>query len=228
MKIMGQFRYIFFFTAIEGSSSSVVHTLLTYGADPLLHDYSGNMPIDLAEGDIDMKRYMYNILADLHGRPPAVRGTRQDQARPAERWNVSHRPDFHDPEQDSRYVESMELMKAAKRREGEEEEGGLREFTFEVSNHPLPDTFQFLDRDGEYVLYNDLKEFAKKHGHGRVDIRAKGQLLDLPVCEFMKTSHSAMLDRRHVRCPKDSKENIVLVKVDKFVKKILNVDTVLV
>jgi len=214
--------------AIEGISRDCVYTLLTYGADPLLHDYSGNMPIDLADNDPDMKHYLYNILADLAGNPPKVRGILPENAKPATRWNVSHRPDFYQP------PESLSVSGAA--RSGSTSSSNKvsddnDNLLFEVTSHLTPNYFQFRDREGVFVLYRDLKEYVRKYCH-KTDIRAKGHLLELGKTEFLKQSHCAMLDRRNLtvkteRDEKDSKkeETVLLVKVDKFVKKLLNVES---
>lgn len=213
--------------AIEGISRDCVYTLLTYGADPLLHDYSGNMPIDLAENDPDMKHYLYNILADLAGNPPKVRGVLPENAKPASRWNVSHRPDFHHP------PESLEVSGTSVAASGmssniSDDNDNL---LFEVTSHATPNYFQFRDREGVYVLYRDLKEYVRKYCT-KTDIRAKGDLLELGKTEFLKQSHCAMLDRRNltIKTEKDEKDSskeeaVLLVKVDKFVKKLLNMET---
>jgi len=215
--------------AIEGISRDCVCTLLTYGADPLLHDYSGNMPIDLADNDPDMKHYLYNILADLAGVPPKVRGVLPENAKPASRWNVSHRPDFHHP------PESLEASGTSSSVSG----GPSSKFSddndnllFEVTSHATPNYFQFRDKEGVFVLYRDLKEYVRKYC-AKTDIRAKGELLELGKTEFFKQSHCAMLDRRNltIKTEKDEKdsskeETVLLVKVDKFVKKLLNMETI--
>lgn len=202
-------------SAVEGLSRETVETLLSYGADPLLHNYSGSMPLDLAEGDRSMKQYLYNILADLHGKPPTVRGTPP----PVYRWNVSHHPEFHDPRLDPRMSETVE----------DTNEAELDEFIFEVSSQPLPTEFQFRDRDGDFVLYRELKEFAKKYGHHKGDIKTKCYIIELKKSEFLKTSHCRQLDRRSLEVKfheRTGEDTIILVKVDKFVRKILNAERI--
>ena len=115
--------------ALEGGSLSTVHTLLRYGADPLLYDYSGNMPIDLTEENPEMKRYLTAILADLHGKP-------------GERYAV-------DPK-DLRFLIPKDDQDDG---ESDDDDG----FVFETSAHPLPPFFQFPDREGHFVLISDLK-----------------------------------------------------------------------
>ena len=73
--------------ALENGNLDSVYHLLCHGSDPLLYDYSGNMPIDLAEDNDEMFYYFSNILSDLHGKK-------------AERWNVSHQSDFIMPQTD--------------------------------------------------------------------------------------------------------------------------------
>ena len=86
-----------FFSAIEGTSPATARTLLSYGADPLLHDYSGNMPLDLSANDPTMQLYVTNLLADLHGKTPAPAMRSSTSCSPPVRWNVSHCPEFHQP-----------------------------------------------------------------------------------------------------------------------------------
>ena len=71
--------------AIDGGSRAAVRALLTHGADPLIYDYSGNMPIDLAEaGKPAMSKYLRALLNDLHGKPGL-------------KWNVASDTDFSMP-----------------------------------------------------------------------------------------------------------------------------------
>ena len=41
--------------ALIGGSTQAVCNLLSHGSDPLLYDYTGHMPSDLAEEDDDMR-----------------------------------------------------------------------------------------------------------------------------------------------------------------------------
>ena len=98
-----------------------------------------------------------------------------------------------------------------------------------MTSHPLPATYQFRDRPGDWVLYRDLKDYTKKYCQGKVDIRTKGDLLELKKSEFLKTSHCSLLDRRAVEVRFHSREEediVILVKVDKFVRKIFNSEVV--
>lgn len=118
--------------ALESGNPEAVYRLLRYGSDPLLYDYSGNMPIDLTEGDDEMRLYLSSILADLHGKE-------------GKRWNVSHDQDFVLPPDLSN-------------KEEEESDDDDDDFIFEVSSQPLPPHFKFPDREGHYVLVSDLKQ----------------------------------------------------------------------
>lgn len=205
--------------AVEGGSRETVQTLLCYGADPMLHNYSGCMPLDLAKGEKNMKAYLYNILADLHGKPPNVRG---HPAPVVERWNVSHSPEFHDPRLDPKLSESCQTTENTT-------VCGLDDFIFEVSSQPLPTEFQFFDRQGDFVLYRELKEFAKKFGHHKGDIKNKCYIIEMKKSDFLKTSHCKQMDRRHVEVKyheREEEDTLILVKVDKFVRKILNAERI--
>jgi len=215
--------------AIDGGSAPTCRTLLSYGADPLLHDYSGNMPLDLAANhpDPEIKNYLGNLLSDLHGRPQTVRNpvSGTSTINPG-RWNVSHALDFHDP----KHPESGIKNTFEKDIPGEKDKcQNIDNFIFEMSSLPLPPTYQLLERPGEWVLYKDLKEFSKKKAGGKYDIRTKGDLIELKKSEFIKTSHCSLLDRRYtqVRYHERPEEDIViLVKIDKFVRKIFNSELV--
>lgn len=207
--------------AIEGGSTSTVHRLLSYGADPLLHDYSGKMPLDLSANDLRMRRYLTNLLADLHGKVPvAVRGSRPVAPITAQRWNVSHDLDFHQP---PACLPSLEQELAESRPTAGET------FSFEMSAAPLPPTYQLRDRAGQWVLYRDMKDYTKKYCSSRVDVRTKGKLIELKKSEFLRNSHCSLLDRRstEVRFHEREEEDIViLVKVDNYVRNIFNTEIV--
>ncbi|QQP56207.1 Putative LOC100877383, partial [Caligus rogercresseyi] len=121
----------------RGRRPLAVHALLNHGADPLLYDYSGNMPIDLTEEDLDMRKYLGGILSDLHGKT-------------APRWNVvsrGSRNSFSTPPQ--------ELTQ-----ECDEDESLSLEF--ECSSSPLPPYYQFKDREGQFVKASDLPAYLLK------------------------------------------------------------------
>lgn len=209
--------------AIEGASPSTARTLLSYGADPLLHDYSGNMPLDLSTNDPSMQLYITNLLADLHGKTPALSMRSSVTCPPPVRWNVSHYPEFHQPDPKMPSLE-QEQEAAVKSRSNVEDM-----FSFEVTSHPLPPTYKFRDRPCDWVLYRDLKDYTKKYCQGKVDIRTKGDLLELKKSEFLKHSHCSLLDRRAVEVrfhAREQEDIVILVKVDKFVRKIFNSEVI--
>merc|ERR1712013_350741 len=162
---------------------------------------------------------MTNLLADLHGKIPAPSMRSSSTCPPPVRWNVSHCPEFHQPDPSLPTLEE-EKAAAAKSRKNDDM------FSFEVTSHPLPTTYKFRDRSGEWVLYRDLKDYTKKYCSKKEDIRSKGDLLELKKSEFLKHSHCNLLDRRGVEVrfhARDNREDIViLVRVDKFVRKIFN------
>ena len=127
--------------ALESGNLTAVYHLLTYGSDPLLYDYSGNMPIDLTEGDEDMRRYLSSILNDLHGKP-------------AERWNVSHNKQFITPNFDD--------SSSSDNDDGDE-------FEFDVSSNPLPPYYQLKGREGHWVLKGDLSPTKKQPSESQLN-----------------------------------------------------------
>lgn len=210
--------------AIEGASPATARTLLAYGADPLLHDYSGNMPLDLSANDPAMQLYMTNLLADLHGKAPGPSmRSNATTCSPPVRWSVSHCKEFHEPDP---MLPSLEQEKKMK----EEEKLDLENmFSFEITSHMIPPTYQFRDRPGEWVLYRDLKDYTKKYCQGKVDIRTKGDLIELKKSEFLKNSHCSLLDRRTIEVrfhAREQEDIVILVKVDKFVRKIFNSEVI--
>lgn len=209
--------------AIEGASPSTARTLLSYGADPLLHDYSGNMPLDLSANDATMQLYITNLLADLHGKIPAPAMRSTAIFSPPVRWAVSHCPEFHQPDPKMLSLEQEKEVLAKSRNNIE------NMFSFEVTSHPQPATYKFRDRSGDWVLYRDLKDYTKKYCSGKVDIRTKGDLLELKKSEFLKNSHCSLLDRRAVEVrfhAREQEDIVILVKVDKFVRKIFNSEVI--
>ena len=226
-------NYSFTIAAIEGGSRETVRTLLCYGADPLLHDYSGKMPIDLADGDAAMRRYLVNLLADLHGRPPNTRGS---GPAPVHRWSVAHSPQFHDPSLDLRHSSALAAEEAADKDDspsaitgndhlGDEEDC----FVFEAASQPLPTVFQFADRVGEFVVYRELKDLAKKTGHHKADIRTRCDFIEVKKSDFLRTAHCRDLDRRSLAVryhEREEEDTLILVRVDKFVRKIFHAEYV--
>ena len=213
---------IFFcFSAIEGGNPGTAQVLLSYGADPLLHDYSGNMPLDLAT-DRTMQLYFTNILADLHGKVPTrAKSESTFSTSVLKRWNVSHAPEFHLPPQ-----HLFVKPEPTKQRQRKEEEKIIFE-AFESPEAMVPPVFQLKEKEGEWLLYKDLKDFSRKHCNNKPDIRSKGTLLEMKKTEFLRLSHCKQLVRSKVDVKfqlKDDDEGITLVKLDKFVRKILNME----
>ena len=208
-----------FFSAIEGGDPATARVLLSYGADPLLHDYSGNMPLDLAT-DRNMQLYFTNLLTDLHGKVPTrAKNESTFSTTKLTRWNISHCPEFFTPPPN---LPSLTHDAKVKRKKCDL-------ISFECSTHLLPPFYQLKDKEGDWVLYRDLKDYTKKYCHGKEDIRKKGNLLEMKQSDFLRNSHCKELDRSkvEVRFHDREQENIVvLVKVDKYTRKILNTDTI--
>ena len=203
------------FSAIEGGESNTARVLLCYGADPLLHDYSGNMPVDLAT-DRNMQQYFTNMLADLHGKvPPRAKSDTKFSTTQLSRWNVTHCPSFHTPP--SGLLTLNQERKAYHRKK--------EAFMFEATSQMMPTFFKFKDREGEWILYRDIRDYSKRSGTCHEDIRKKGKLIEMKKSDFLKHSHCQELDKRkvEVRFHERSTEDIViLVKVDKLIRKVLD------
>jgi hypothetical protein len=232
---------MFLSLAIEGGSRETVRTLLCYGADPLLHDYSGKMPIDLAEADAAMRLYLVNLLADLHGRPPTnSRGAALPPA-PVQRWSVAHAPEFHDPARDPRLAAALAAEEAAigegnaavatGKRSGDASDADEEVdcFIFEAASQPLPTVFQFADRGGEFVVYRELKDLAKRAGHHKADIRTRCDFIEVKKSDFLRTAHCRELDRRSLAVryhEREEEDTLILVRVDKYVRRIFRAEYV--
>ena len=218
-------KYHVVLAAIECPSPESVRALLSFGGDILLHNYNGQTPVDLAEatareGEPAMRDYLCNLIADLQGRVP---GLRSKVAVPVRRWNVSHAPDFHDPN----HPESGLVMEADILPKSEH----LQDLVFEMSNHILPPFYQLADRLGHWAILKDVKEHAKKTSQTRLasDLKNKGELLEIKKSELLRTGHSSLLDRAALEVRgqgKDAEEVVTMVKVDTVVKKILQVEEV--
>ena len=115
--------------ALESGNLESVFHLLSHGSDPLLYDYSGNMPIDLAEENDEMLFYFSNLLNDLHGRKGA-------------RWNVSQKSDFIMPKND---IDTNDRSRSP-------------DFEMELTNRLPPPFYIFSDREGRFVLSADFKK----------------------------------------------------------------------
>ena len=150
---------------MEGGHIEAVVRLLRHGSDPLLYDYSGNMPIDLArESEVpELSEFFSAILGDLHGKT-------------ALRWNVGHDRSFVIPQE-----EALDLPD----NDSSDEDNPI----FEVSSQPLPPEFILSQRPKErFILYTDLKKFTA------MDInKKKYEVLELARDEFIKTAYSCLM-----------------------------------
>ena len=180
---------------MEGGHVEAVVRLLRHGSDPLLYDYSGNMPIDLArESEVpELLQFFSAILNDLHGKK-------------AERWNVYHDREFALPRK-----ESLDLPDNPSDEDFEP--------IFEVSSQPLPPEFILSHRPTErFVLHSDLKKFTS------LDINklsSKHDVIQLPREEFLKTAYSCLVGTSVDIVKTDP---VTLVKVDPGVRKMLGID----
>lgn len=205
------------------------------------------MPIDLADNDAAMRAYLVNLLADLHGRPPTS-STRSSSGGgpmpPVVRWSVSHVTQFHDPTLDTRHAAGLAAEEAInfggdgdgtssftsiRLTASDETDDGSNCFVFEASSHPLPSTFQFSDRAGEFVVYRELKELAKKTGHHKADIRTRCDFIEVKKSDFLRTAHCRELDRRSLAVryhEREEEDTLILVRVDKYVRRIFRAEYV--
>ncbi len=178
--------------ALESGTLASVYHLLCHGADPLLYDYSGNMPIDLAEENEEMFFYFSNILTDLHGRK-------------GKRWNVSHKSDFIMPkDEDEEPIVSPSTS----------------DFEFEVTNRMQPPVYQFSDREGRFLLALDLKTatsidiLSPKH-------LSKHEVVEMPREDFIRLGHCCDLGVKP-NPEIFKRDKIVLVKMDSNIKKLMD------
>ena len=149
--------------ALENGNLESVYHLLCHGSDPLLYDYSGNMPIDLAEENEEMLFYFSNVLNDLHGRKGA-------------RWNVSHKSDFVMPKSDE--IEDSARSKSP------------GDFEFEVSNRMPPPFYQFSDREGRFILAADLKASTSVDVSKQP---SKHEVVEINREDFLRLGHCCVL-----------------------------------
>ena len=172
-----------------------------------------------------MQLYITNLLADLHGKTPSPSLKSSAQCSPPVRWNVSHCPEFHEPPSN---LPTLEMEKKAIKKDDNCKLEDM--FSFEITSHITPPTYRFRDRRGEWILYKDLKDYTKKYCQGKVDIRTKGDLLELKKSEFIKNSQCTLLDRRKTEVrfhAREQEDIVILVKLDEFVrKKIFNSEVI--
>ncbi|CAB4069879.1 unnamed protein product [Lepeophtheirus salmonis] len=197
--------------ALEGGDPMAVYHLLNYGSDPLLYDYSGNMPLDLTEGDEDMRKYLSGVLADLHGKK-------------SDRWNVSSVHEYVQPnfECDDDSSDSDEGRK-----------GGV-EMEFEFSSSQLPPYYQFKDHEGHFIKTSDLKSSSttsSKGGHSSSNLEG-GTLkscfsIEMSWEEFIKNSHCCLLgaDSRLSTSSPPQTGVVKLYRVDETIKKFLGISS---
>ena len=187
--------------ALEGGSRRSVHQLLSFGSDPMLYDYSGNMPIDLAEGNDDMHEYFGSVLADLHGKE-------------SKRWNVSDNLEFSMPdvklcEQDE--VDSLPIS---------------LEDTFDLSYQPLPAYYRIGDKPGQYALSVDLRRFTSidfTRGTGSCN---RFEVISMSKEDFIKKARCCLLGHTpNISASLNPHDGLIyLVKVDHYLQKIMGVE----
>lgn len=181
--------------ALEGCHIKTVVQLLRHGSDPLLYDYSGNMPIDLARESEDesLLEYFSAILGDLHGKK-------------APRWNVSHDRGFILPQS-----KELDLPMT----ESDDDDDAL----FEVSSQPLPPQFIVPQHPKDkYILATDLKRLYNVDAS---KASAKFTTFQMPREEFVKSAFCCLLG---ASVDPGSAEQVLLVKVDAHLRKVLGVD----
>lgn len=191
--------------ALESGDLWSVFHLLGYGSDPLLYDYSGNMPIDLTGGDEDMKQYLTSILADLHGKI-------------GDRWNVSHEPSFHMPEDllQRHFHRGPENDVKSGSDDSDSEDDDL---IMESSSQPLPAYFQFPDREGRFMFLSDVKSSSK------IDLK-KQEILEMSWEDFIRTSHCCLLGYSIPSSMKQNEKSVVkLVAVEGSIKRSLGIES---
>ncbi len=188
---------------------NAVVQLLRHGSDPLLYDYSGNMPIDLArESENDrLLEYFSAILADLHGKP-------------ARRWNVSHDRTFVLPQ-----AKELDLPSSSSIGQDNDDDDSDFEPLFQVTSQPLPPQYMLpVQHPGDkFVLVTDLKRF-------NIDVGKSSSRLStvrIPHDEFVKSAHCCLLGATVdlKKGPAAAADPVVtLVKVDAHLNKALGID----
>ena len=184
--------------ALDNNKIKAVHQLLKHGADAMLYDYSGNMPMDLANDsdNPELQEYFSSIVADLHGKT-------------SKRWNIEHEKDFVLP-QDSNLDECKM------------DEDDPLNFEFEMSSQPLPAQFKLYDQPGKkFVLASDLKPFtsldAKK-------LAAKFNTLEMKKEDFLRRAVNCLVGGGAASAAAGKTDSVLLVEVDAALKKLMGVD----
>ncbi|TRY64225.1 hypothetical protein TCAL_14301 [Tigriopus californicus] len=192
--------------ALESGDLWSVFHLLGYGSDPLLYDYSGNMPIDLTEDDEDMRRYLSSVLADLHGKA-------------GDRWNVSHEPSFHMPEDLLKRHFHKDPENDGKSESDDDSDSEDDDLIMESSSQPLPAYFQFPDREGHFMFLSDVKSSSK------IDLK-KQEILEMSWEDFIRTSHCCLLGYSIPNSMKQHEKSIVkLVAIEGSIKRSLAIES---
>ena len=201
--------------ALEGGHIGTVLQLLRHGSDPLLYDYSGNMPIDLAKESEDdrLLDFFSAILSDLHGKP-------------ARRWNVSHDRSFVLPQ-----TSELDLPKGPTTTKtdsdvdsdlDDDDDDDDPEFEFEVSSQPLPPQFALPQHpDEKFVLATDLKRFTTLD---LTKLTCKLNTIKMTRDEFVKSAYCCLLGASVSVDAGTKNDHVVLVKADSHLKKLLAVD----
>ena len=196
--------------ALEGGHIGTVLQLLRHGSDPLLYDYSGNMPIDLAKESEDDKllNFFSAILSDLHGKP-------------APRWNVSHDRSFALPQTSELDLPRLKAAKADSDDDSDDDDDAM-EFEFEVSSQPLPPQFALPQHpDEKFVLATDLKRFTSLD---LTKLTGKLNTIKMARDEFVKSAYCCLLGASVSVDAGTKNDHVVLVKADSHLKKLLAVD----
>ena len=153
------------------------------------------MPIDLAKESEDAKLLDY-FSAILSDL----------HGKPAARWNVSHDRGFVLPQDDELDLPSHP--------ESEDDAG---DFQFEVTSQPLPPQYMLSNHPGDkFVLAADLRRF-----NDSTKLSSRLTTLKLTRDEFTRTAYCCLVGGL-VDVGKN--EEVVLVKVDATLKKLLGVD----
>jgi hypothetical protein len=184
---------------LEQGHVQAVIQLLKHGSDPLLYDYSGNMPIDLAQEseDADLLEYFRAILNDLHGKP-------------AVRWNVTHDRQFMLPQTEDLDLPNLE----------DDDDSDDSDFEFEVSSQPLPPQFTFTRYPDE--IFVQVAELKKSFGIDMKQLGKQSNLVKMPREEFIKTAYCCLLGSS---IDPGKADPVVMVAVTDGLNKILGINS---
>jgi hypothetical protein len=191
--------------ALEGGSRRAVHKLLSFGSDPLLYDYSGNMPVDISEGNEHMHGYFGSILADLHGKESKT-------------WNVANNLEFTMPD-----------LKKSDHDKTDSPPINLED-TFELSHQPLPAYYRIGDKPGQYALNVDLRRFTSIDFTRGSGLCSRFEVISMSKDEFIRTARCCLLGHKpNISSSLNPHDGLIyLVKVDNYLQKIMGVEASLV